>query len=236
MATARTICADAMREIGALAIEETPTAGEAEFCLNKLIDMMDSWQTERLMIFTVAPHVFPVVANQASYTLGTGGNFNMARPVMIEDAYIRDAQGNDYPLELVTYDQYSQIISKSVASSIPTVLYADNGYPLQILRPWPVAADGSFSFVLWTWEALTQPTTLNSSVSFPPGYSKALKTNLAMDICSSFGKSASKELIKAATDSKAQVKRINYEVNRMGFDSQLVDRRSYGYYAILTGQ
>lgn len=224
MATALDVINAALRNIGALAIEETATAAEAQNALNALNNMLSTWNTENLMIYAVLPQVFPVIANQPSYTMGVGGNFNVPRPVQIEAAFMRDAQGNDYEVDIVDYDNYSRIVSKGVASSIPSVMWDDNNFPLKTLKFWPVASDPSYSFVLWTWVAVQSFAALNTVVVLPPGYQRALEYNLALDLSPAYGKSISNDLAGLAASSKAQVKRINYDIKELRFDRSLVKR------------
>lgn len=68
------IISRAMKDIGALAAGEVPTADEAQDCLDVLNDMVDQWSNENLMVFYKTEIVFPCVQNQVQYTLGPSGN------------------------------------------------------------------------------------------------------------------------------------------------------------------
>ncbi len=234
MATAQTIVEAALRNIGAVAIEEPVSGAEANDALNVLNNMIAIWNTENLLVYSVSPEVFPVVANQASYTMGVGGNFNTARPVLIENAYMRDSAGNDYQIGIVNYDIYSQIITKTTTSTLPTVMYDDQNFPLKTITFWPIAADSSYSFVLWTWRAISALPLLTTAISLPPGYQSALEFNLAVWLCPRYGKSCPPELAALASGTKAQLKKINYEVKQLTFDPSLSNRgRVFNW---LTGQ
>jgi hypothetical protein len=224
MATALTIIEAALRNIGALAIEETATAAEAQDALNALNNMIATWNTENLMIYSVSPEVFPVVANQQSYTMGLGGDFNTARPVLIENAYMRDSAGNDYQISIVNYEVYSAIISKYTSSALSTVMYDDQNFPLKTLFFWPKASDASYSFVLWTWKAITSLPTLTTPISLPPGYQSALEYNLAVWLSPRYGRPITQDLKDLAISTKGQLKRANYEVKELVFDPTLTKR------------
>jgi hypothetical protein len=224
MATAQTIVEAALRNIGAIAIEEPISGAEAADALNLLNNMIATWNTENLMIYSVTPEVFPVVANQASYTMGPGGNFNTTRPVLIENAYMRDSAGNDYQMSIVNYDVYSAIISKYTSSALPTVMYDNGDFPLKTITFWPIASDASYSFVLWSWKAITNLPLLTTAISLPPGYQSALEFNLAVWLCPRYGKTCPPELAALASSTKAQIKKINYEVKELTFDPTLTKR------------
>src|SRR5690242_5956509 len=74
----------ALRLAGVLGTGETPSAAEGQDALVILNQMLDSWNAERLMIYTVARQVFSLVANKQAYTLGSGGDFDTPRPPKIE--------------------------------------------------------------------------------------------------------------------------------------------------------
>lgn len=211
---------DSMREIGANALEEPATDAEAQYCFDRLNDLIDTWNTESLMVYNTMPNTFAYVGGVASYTMGVGGDFNIARPVKIESAFSRINAGTqnevDYPMVVTTNaDEYSNIITKQIKSAFPLVMYDDGGYPLKRLYFWPVPQDSTYAPVLWSWQAIASFTNTSQTISLPPGYKRALTKNLAVEICPAFGAEPSNMLIAQAVDSKAQIKRINYTVDTL---------------------
>lgn len=230
--TAYTIITGAMQDIGALALGEVPTSEEATACLISLNDMLDMWNTERLAVYNIAPEIFPYVPGTGTYTIGPGGDFDTDRPVKIESAYSRDSHGNDYKIGEVTdnYEYYSDIITKYTQATLPSILYFDGNFPLQNLYFWCVPSDGSYSVVLWLWKQLPQFQELNEEIILPPGYNQALKKNLSIQISPAFGATPTQELKEQAANSKAQIKRSNYNIKELHFDSSIVRRgRVFNY-------
>jgi hypothetical protein len=88
----------AMRLINALAPGETPTATEAQDGLAVLNDLLETMSTESLSVWGQANQPFQTVAGQAVYTIGTGGNWDTARPIDITDAFC-SLNGIDYPVK-----------------------------------------------------------------------------------------------------------------------------------------
>ena len=72
MATAGDQITRSLRLIGAVEEGETPTPALAEDCLIALNQMIDSWNTERLSVFTTQDQVFTWPAGKAYRTLGAG--------------------------------------------------------------------------------------------------------------------------------------------------------------------
>jgi hypothetical protein len=223
MAKVLDLLTDAMQEIGALAIGEVLGADEAKKCLTKLNDMIEAWNTEAMTVYSIVEEVFPVVANKPSYTMGPGGDFDTVRPVRIVDMYSRDSQGNDYPVDsTVNYDTYSAILPKYITSPLAQLCYNDNNFPLITLFPWPIWNDASYSVVIWSWQAISSFSSYTTTISLPPGYNRALKYNLALELGPTFGMPISNDLRDLASSSKAQLKRINTTILQMGIDNFLL--------------
>jgi len=67
------IISRALKDIGALASGETPTADEAQDAFDMLNDMIDQWSNEDMMVFYRTEIVFPITPGQTQYTIGPGG-------------------------------------------------------------------------------------------------------------------------------------------------------------------
>ena len=63
-----------MKDIGALAAGEVPTADEAQDALDMLNDMVAQWSNENMMVFYKTEIIFNTVQNTVQYTLGPGGS------------------------------------------------------------------------------------------------------------------------------------------------------------------
>ena len=65
----------ALRLLGVLAEGETPSAATSQDALTALNQMIDSWNTERLSIFSTQDQVFSWLPNVLNRTLGPTGDF-----------------------------------------------------------------------------------------------------------------------------------------------------------------
>ena len=63
MTTPFDIITRAMKDIGALAAGEVPTADEAQDGFDMMNDMLDQWSNENMMVFYKSEIIFPVVQN-----------------------------------------------------------------------------------------------------------------------------------------------------------------------------
>lgn len=238
--TGQDLIASALRLIGVLASGETASAAEAADGLVILNQMIDSWNAERLSVFHILPNgrstdtnTFALVPSQQDYTMGTGGNFNVARPAKIERASIEylanPAQPLELPLEILDYAGWQAIPLKVTTSNIPRYVYIDNAFPLRNLRFWPVPSE-VHNAILYYWNALTQFTALITDLTFPPGYLKALRYNLAVDLAPEYGRSVPIEVAVQATQSKAKIKSMNLPRPIMVVDDALREGGAAGQY------
>ena len=63
----------AMKDIGAVAAGEVPTADEAQDGLDMLNDMIAQWSNENMMVFYRSEIIFQTTQNQVQYTIGPNG-------------------------------------------------------------------------------------------------------------------------------------------------------------------
>jgi hypothetical protein len=68
------IISRAMKDIGALAAGESPTADEAQDAFDMLNDMTAQWSNENMMVFYKTEIIFQTVQNTVQYTLGPNGS------------------------------------------------------------------------------------------------------------------------------------------------------------------
>jgi hypothetical protein len=210
MATAGDIINGALRLIGQLAEGEAPSADTAQDALAAMNQMIDSWNTERLSVFTLQTQEFTWPVGVATRTLGPTGDFVGDRPVYLDDAtYFKDTgNGLSYGVKLVNKAQYNGIALKSVTSSYPQVLLAENSYPNTTLTVYPVPTKP----LLWyfvSMQELAKPAVLATDLAFPPGYLRAFRYNLACELAPEFGVEPSGQVMRIAMTSKRNLKRVN---------------------------
>ena len=223
----------AMRLIGMLAEGETPSAAASQDALSALNQMIDSWNTERLSVFCTQDQVFTWPASTLSRTLGPTGDFVGNRPILVDDAtYFRDAATNvSYGVKIINQQQYNGIAVKTVTSTYPQVLWVNMTYPDIEMYVYPVPLRPlEWHFV--SVQELTQPATLATTLSFPPGYLRAFRFNLACEIAAEFGVEPSPQVSRIAMTSKRNIKRINNPDDVMAMPYGIVaNRQRYNIYA-----
>lgn len=240
MATCRDIVTDALRELNVLAAGEVATADEADSGLLALNRLVDQWAAERLAIFTNTRTTFTIVAGTSTYTVGVGGNANVAFPVFVEHVNYLDTSPNpdiEYQMQPLTNDAYSRIPIKDLSSPRPTSYYWNPTFPLGALILWPVPSLSTLTGVLYAPQQIAEFAGLTTLISLPPGYRRFMVKNLALELAPSYERPVSPDLREQASDSKSVVKRANKTQMDMQVDAgALVQGRNARYiYSIFSG-
>jgi len=232
-ATAGDLINGALRLLGVLAEAETPSAAMSEDALIAMNEMIESWNTERLAVFSTQDQVFSWPATAISRTLGPTGDFVGNRPIMIDDStYFKDpTTGVSYGLKLINQQQYNGIAFKTVRSTYPQVMWVNMTFPDVEMYIYPVPTRVlEFHFV--SVETLTQPAILATNLTFPPGYLRAFRYNLACELAPEFGVEPSRQVSRIAMTSKRNLKRINNPDDLMSIPYSIVGtRQRYNIYA-----
>jgi hypothetical protein len=223
----------ALRLLGVLAEGETPSAETSQDALTALNQMIDSWNTERLAVFSTQDQVFLWPPGQLNQTLGPTGDFVGNRPILLDDAtYFRDPQTNvSYGIKLINQQQYDGIAVKTVTSTYPQVMFVNNTFPDIEMYIYPVP----LRLLEWHFisvEELTRPAMLATQLTFPPGYLRAFRYNLACEMAPEFGIEPSAQVQRIAMYSKRNLKRINNPDDIMALPYSIVGtRQRYNIYA-----
>lgn len=190
-----------------------PTTEQRNDGLTALNALLDSWSNDNLASYQVRENSFSLVVGTSSYTVGSGGTVNTARPLQIIQAYLQDSGGNNYPLRIRTRDQWNLIGNRSsiITSQIPTDCFYDPAFPLGIFAVWPYPT-ATYTVFFDSYLAVATLSTLTDSLSMPLGYERAMVYNLAVEISAMSGialPTSGVNIEKLASDSLAAIKRTN---------------------------
>lgn len=220
--TGTQIARAALREIGVL---DPIEAGAAELLADARdvgTDLLDSWRTERLTISGVTRAVFSLVNAQQSYTIGSGGDFAQDYPAAIlrwsvipdDDAANPDEQPQGRPL---TDDEWQGIRVKSLTATYPTRMWFDKRYVAGLARClfWPVPDNGDVDIVLYQHVPAITSLVANTSYDLQPGFARALKLGLALELAESGKYEVAQEIVarvaRRAGRAIAALKRSNHQ-------------------------
>lgn len=232
--TAREFISSTMRLIGVLAEGETLSANGANDALTTLNQMLSSWSNENLLPYQKVRDEFTLTAADGSYTWGAtagAGNFTTARPVEVLSANIELQSGTqEVPLKILTTKEYAEIRLKQSTSATPQSVYFDGAFPNVGVEFYPVpsVAEHVVFYSLKPFSVLA----LGDTISYPPGYEKAIRYNFAIDLAPEYGRQVDPIIMQQAMDTKADIKRKNLQTPILKTDTPA----NHKYFNFLAGE
>lgn len=173
----------ALRKLGVADLISDSSPEEYANALESANAMLKSWSSRGLITYHIVKENFPLVVGQAAYTIGTSGNFNTSRPNELVGAFLRDANGTDYPLTIIDRDKYNRIPIKTI-SARPEELYYYPTAPLAVIYT-NTEPDQVYTLYLDSLKPLAE-LVLDDTFTLPPEYEEALVYNLALRLSSEY--------------------------------------------------
>lgn len=233
MATARDMITSALRLIRVAGAGRTLTASEAVEALAVFNGLLSSWSTERMMQFTTQTDAVPLLPGVGSYTIGpSGADVAAARPLRIEAAWVEEGGGGTCPLTLLNSAQWAAIAQKELSGSLPSALWYETSHPNGTLHLWPISTAGGLTLRFNSGQQLGDIASLDQVLSFPPGYERAFRLSLAMDLAHEYGVPVADDLRVSALEAKAKIKRANRVPSILRCDAAIAGR---GRFDLVTG-
>jgi len=224
-----------LKKAGILGSGQTPLAEDTNDAFNDLVDLLSQWQRKRWLTWNLID-TFITSTGAVSYTIGTGQDFNIARPDRIEAAFFRQLINTspnqvDYPLEIIpARETYNQIALKSL-TSWPQYIFYDSAYPVGNVYVWPVPQASLFEIHLTLKVNYSTLANLTTTIVMPPEYIPAIKWNLALRLRESYQLPPSVALAKLAQESLDVIRGANVQVPLLQCDKTLIRGSLYSIYS-----
>lgn len=234
MTTAVDLFTLALKDIGAVGIGQAISAEDTADALATLNMMLGQWAAERLSVYHLIDTAHQSTGAQ-SYTVGTGGDFNVARPIKINAAYARlmsSGAGSavDYRISMIDAREDYARISLKTLSSFPEWAFYDSAYPLGNLFLYPVP-NSSYELHIVTMDVLPQFATAATVVNLPPPYMAAIRYNLGIYLCPSYQLEPTPSLVRLAMNAKRVIKRMNTQIPSLTMPRGLMTKSRYNIYS-----
>ena len=198
--------------INAVAAGEIPSDADLNDGLITLNEMIDSWNLQSLAVYATANEQWDLVPGKATYQWGVGASlpdFTTARPVEINNVTcVRN--GFTTPVLIINQVEYDSISLKSTSQPLVERLLYVNDYPLGLVTLYPVPSE-VVTLSIDSLNALTGPVSLQTVLAFPPGYLRALRYNLAVELWPEYTNTTTDmaSIKKIAADSFGEIKKSN---------------------------
>lgn len=198
----------ALRLIMQIGSGESPTTSETADCLEALNAMLDGFRNDRLMCFAIRDESFSLVANQSTYTVGSGGDLPTNRILRIENAYVR-ASSIDYPIRVVDENEWAAIPDKSSKADWPNRLYYLPDIPTGTIYVYPVPQTATGVVHVLDRTPLLSFADATTGYYLAAGWKEMLAANLAIRVAPEYETQASQDVVRMAVESKAAIRKIN---------------------------
>lgn len=200
----------ALKDIGVLAEGETATAETMADSLDTLRQMVAMWQVEQRVTFDAT--------GAQSYAIGLGLDVDTPQPVAVESvSYTKD--GTDYPLTMITLDEYERIGTK-VQSGDPEYACYVRGFPEGTLYLWPQPSSGSVNMI--ARQNLSDYTALSDSLSVPKEYEFAMRFSLAELLATVLNQPPRPDIAARAAQARRILKRNNVQIPQLSMPGALI--------------
>jgi len=226
------VITDSLKLLGVVAGHEVPTAAEQQDSFARLNELIDSWGTHAQTLLVSRRDVIPLPPNIQTYQVGPGLDVDLPTPMAIDSAayVIASAPETEVFLDVGT-DQYAVALpQKLLTGAPPQVVNYSRTHGYGELWVWPVPTVATDLVVYWQQPLAAFPD-LVTPVSLAPGYARALRTNLALELAPEFGRQVDGLIVAQARESLADIKRQNFPMVEIGIDVALTGA---GAYNILT--
>jgi hypothetical protein len=200
----------ALKDLGEIAEDETPTSGESSDGLATLNHIIASWSNEGLVIAGLTHTTFSLAADTAAYTMGVGATWvTTARPMKIVGAEAYSGKFKN-GIECVSYAEYRRRTKNAtgLTATLPELLGFDNAAATVAVRLHPTP-NATASIEIDYWMPLTQVATLATALAFPEGFEWALRTALVIALAPMYGRTATQEHAANAQTAKNAIIAIN---------------------------
>ncbi|MBE9594390.1 MAG: hypothetical protein IMF19_13040 [Proteobacteria bacterium] len=226
--TAQDVIEAALQELGILVSGGTLNPDDLSWGLGKLNRFLNTLSSDGLNLHYRIEESFPLVSGTASYTIGSGADFDTVRPNMIESAFIRDSN-HDYSLNIRPISEYWGLSEKTTEGR-PVKLYYGSTYPNGTIYLYYVP-DSAYTMHIVSQKPLITYASAITEASLPGEYEDCLVLNLAIRMASRYGKATSRELQLSARDALGNMRGLNLSGQMKGVDLDLPGTRQ-GIYNI----
>ena len=240
---ADTLINGAFELIGVKTPNEPLSASDAQDGLRRLNQMVNLFLTQWQTSPFINRETFSIVANQATYTIGPGGDFNTTRPLEITGSGLLQNPGTsaevEIPRQVLTDDQYEAITMKGLTGNMWTAVYYNANFASNraTIFLWPTPTTSDWGLALYRRDNLTEFASLTQTYYLPPGYAEMYEYNLATRLASPYGRTGlvPADVAEHAAMTLMNIKRQNTKMNDLVLDPAFTNNPS-GLYNVLTGQ
>jgi hypothetical protein len=183
-----------------------PTSNQTASALISLNNMMGTWGPEGILT-SVTRENFTLTVGDAEYTIGPSGDFNTVRPSRIENAFLRDSEGYDTPLDIIAGKDWNSVSSKSYDGQPSAIYFIPEVTLAKII--FDCEPDYAYGFYIESTKPFTDFTATTTTVTLPSEYREAIVYNLALSLAEDWDRIVSKSVQNKADETRYLLSAVN---------------------------
>lgn len=192
--TGQELINSSLRLIGVIASGETPSTEESNDAFVVMNQLLASWSAQQVPCLGLT---------RATVTMTGASSYALAvRPLRIKSA-MWVVGGVDIEFEVVPSNLFAD-------GRRGRVLFYDGGFTTGTIYLRPAPSTGTLT--LETFLPLTAIAALATTINLPPGYERALRFSLALDLCAEFGRPVPESVAAGASESIGAIASLNRQV------------------------
>lgn len=180
------VISGALRVLGVIGTGDQPSPEDYQNCAQALNLYIKQLQTKGLPLWKLDTIEVPMVVGKRIYSIGPTGDVVHTRPLRVVMAFIRNPQGNDTVLQVISRQEYMQLGVKT-SQGIPNQCYYDpklNNGELYVFNE-PNAT--GYTIHLQVQLPIEDTLTPNNTPEFPSEWFNCLKFGLADQLAMEYG-------------------------------------------------
>lgn len=179
----------ALRTLGVLALDQTPSATEYTNALVKLNALVGEFRTKGLMVWDRTSYTMSLTSGTSSYTIGTSQTLNTPYPVHLLQAVRLDSNASTrIPMEIISDFNYN--ILPASTSGVPIQLTYQQKMNQGTIKVWPTPDSYTQSYVtiqLTYLRPIEYFSAASDTADFPEEWVSAIIYNLAVRMAPEYG-------------------------------------------------
>lgn len=226
--TGRTLCTEALQELGVIGAGQTPSPEAFALALSWLKRLVNAQGADKLIMFELLRTTRTLTSGTRDYTIGTGGSINIVRPNWIDHAsFVRDttlATTIEEEIAVFTRQQWEGLAMKTLqAATVEAIFYdrALTSFASQTgtISTYPTINVANTQIVLYTPKAPAYFVDLDTEYGIPPGYQDAYHYELAYRLQRPFGRPQDPELKEQKIEAWRLAVTANVDIPEMVSDA-----------------
>lgn len=197
--TVQDLVTKSLQLIGVVASGETPATSESNDAFDALNLIIANWNAQQLPLYSVSVQTV-TMTGAASYALST-------RVSRIKSAQVVSSIGTTQAPNLIDAAGWAGVTDKARTGVFAEVLYCDYAFPSATvwLSPKPTAG----TLEVFSYTPLTAFGSLGATITLPPGYERALRYALAIELAPEYGRPLGPEILVPAQEAKGAITGLN---------------------------